>query len=83
MTESWYVYVLINETGRTYVGIALSPEKRLLEHNGSLPNGAKATRGFRPWKIGKVLGPLPSRSAACKLEWLVKQKKGKDRLEDE
>ncbi len=79
----WYVYVLISEAGRTYVGIALDPEKRLLEHNGEARGGAKATRGFRPWKIGKVFGPFPSRSVACKVECKLKKKKGKERLEDD
>ena len=81
---SWYVYVLVSEVSeRTYVGITTDVDRRLLEHNGDSKGGAKATRGHRPWKVGKIFGPLSSRSAACKLEWRVKQKKGKDRLKDE
>ena len=82
INESWYVYALVSETtGRTYIGIALDPEKRLLEHNGEAKGGAKATRGWRPWKIVKVHGPFSSRSEACKVEYKLKQKKGKERLE--
>ncbi len=83
ISESWYVYVLVSETtGRTYVGIALDPEKRLLEHNGEAKGGAKATRGWRPWKLGRVLGPFSSRSTACQVEYKLKKKKGKERLNE-
>ena len=83
MTQ-WYVYVLSSEVAtRTYVGIALDPEKRLKEHNGEAPGGAKSTRGFRPWKIGKVYGPYKTRSKVCMVEHQVKKLKGKKRLEFE
>jgi len=81
MAESWYVYVLVSTvTKRTYVGIALDPEKRLEEHNGDLPGGAKATRPWRPWKIARIYGPVASRSEATKLERQIKQEPGQDRL---
>ena len=81
MDDPRYVYVLVSTVAeRTYVGIALDPDKRLLEHNGELPGGAKATRGWRPWVIGRIYGPITSQSEAAKLEYQIKQETGKDRL---
>jgi len=78
---NWYVYVLVSEaTGRTYVGIALDVAKRLTEHNGEAPGGAKATRGFRPWRVAGVYGPYETRSKVCMVEHQVKKLKGLKRL---
>lgn len=79
--EVWYVYVLTSTVAkRTYVGIAHDPYARLAEHNGELPGGAKATRGWRPWVMGRIYGPIPSRSEALQLEHRVKQEEGSARL---
>ena len=79
--ETWFVYVLISErTERTYVGITIDPDRRLREHNGELPGGAKSTRPWRPWKVGRLYGPISSRSEAAKLEYRVKKETGKQRL---
>ena len=79
--EEWYVYVLVSETSnRTYVGISTDVPRRLLEHNGERQGGAKATRGFRPWRVGRVYGPYPSRSEASKAEYTIKKLKGAARL---
>ena len=81
MADPWYVYVLVSRSlDRTYVGIALDPDERLLEHNGEKPGGAKSTRAGRPWVIGRIYGPIASRSEACKLEYRIKQESGKRRL---
>ena len=80
--KPWYVYVLTSESsGRTYTGIALDPEQRLLEHNGIRQGGAKATRMGRPWCIGRVYGPCCSRSEAQKLEYRLKQLPREKKLE--
>lgn len=78
--RSWWVYVLVNGAGHTYVGIALDPESRLLEHNGIHKGGAKRTRSGRPWRIGNVYGPYPNRSTACKVEYQIKTLRGPSRL---
>jgi putative endonuclease len=79
--QRWFVYVLLSNNGsRTYVGIALQVEQRLLQHNGAKPGGAKSTRGHRPWSVAVVHGPYWSRSKAQRIESAVKQKRGRQRL---
>ena len=81
MTEHWYVYVLVSTVAvRTYVGIAKDPDERLEAHNGIRPGGAKATRGWRPWKIGRLYGPIDSKGEALRLELRIKKEVGPDRL---
>ncbi|MCC6408817.1 MAG: GIY-YIG nuclease family protein [Planctomycetes bacterium] len=63
-------------SNRTYVGIALDPKTRLAQHNGELPGGAKATRGFRPWRIGRRFGPYETRAEAQRVEHAVKRLRG-------
>lgn len=75
----WYVYVLISRK-RTYVGITTDCFRRLQQHNGNAPGGAKSTRAGRPWKLGLIIGPFDSRSVASKVEYDVKQLRGRARL---
>jgi len=80
VTDEWFVYVLDSKVAnRTYVGVAKDVDKRLLEHNGNLPNGAKSTRGFRPWIVQKVYGPY-SKSEAYKVECAIKKLAGEARF---
>jgi putative endonuclease len=76
----WFVYVLVSRTGRTYVGVTTDVDRRLGQHNGLVRGGARATRGWRPWKVGRILGPLPTRGRALALEYRVKRLKGRRRL---
>jgi len=83
MDDSWFVYVLVSQAGgRTYVGASKDPERRLQEHNGEIPGGAKATLPWRPWRIGRVYGPIATQSEAARLEARIKKLSGKDRLKD-
>ncbi len=63
----WFVYVLVSEhprfAGRTYVGASVNPQRRLRQHNNELAGGAKATRGFRPWRLARTIGPFEQREA--------------------
>lgn len=43
------VYLLCNETGRTYVGCTVNATRRLRQHNGELVGGAAQTSRGRPW----------------------------------
>lgn len=79
---SWTVYVLCSEVlERTYVGIALESEERLLQHNGEKPGGAKSTRQGRPWRIAREYGPFEDRAEAQRVEAQVKRLRGAARLE--
>lgn len=78
---SWWVYVLLSREGRrTYVGVSTDAERRLAQHNGRLAGGAKATRPGRPWSLGAVYGPYPSRGDAQRAELAVRRHRGRARL---
>lgn len=80
-TSYWYVYVLVSTVAkRTYIGMTNSPRRRLQQHNGELPGGARYTKKARPWKIKRLYGPYHTRSEACKVEWRAKRFRGKERF---
>jgi len=82
MADTWFVYVLVSaDASRTYVGSCMNVSRRLEEHNGDRPGGAKTTRSGRPWKVSRVHGPLGSRSEAQQLEAQLKKKRGPERLD--
>jgi len=77
----WVVYVLVSaDRRRTYVGITLDLERRLAQHNGTLPGGARSTRQGRPWALGARFGPCASRAEAQRLEAMLKRRRGQARL---
>lgn len=67
----WYTYMVRCQDHTLYTGIAKDPEKRLAAHNGG-KNGAKYTRSRRPVRL-VYLEAFPSRSAAAKREYALKQ----------
>jgi len=81
MQAFWFVYVLRSTTlERTYVGVALSPQRRLQQHNGELPGGAKSTRAGRPWELSALYGPYTCRGDAQRAERAIKALSGSARL---
>lgn len=71
------VYVLLNDAGVTYTGIAKDVTQRLAQHNGG--TGARFTRGRGPWRVVHTEGPLPHgdalrREAAIKRDRAFKQR---------
>jgi predicted GIY-YIG superfamily endonuclease len=76
----WFVYVLVSRTGRTYVGVTTDMVRRLRQHNGELAGGARATRAGRPWRVGRVVGPLATRGQGQSVEHLLKRVRGRRRL---
>ena len=79
--SSWFVYVLDSRsTQSTYVGITTDPERRLEQHNGETPGGAKSTRAGRPWQLAVTAGPFDSRSDAQRVEHHVKKLRRSERL---
>jgi putative endonuclease len=80
---NWWVYVLQSRGGqRTYVGVTTDTERRLAEHNGERPGGARSTRAGRPWTVAALYGPYPDRSEALRAEYDVRQRRGRARLGD-
>lgn len=77
--KPWFVYVLVSQQ-RTYTGVTTDPKRRLQQHNGLTPGGAKATRPWRPWSIGALFGPFSGRGEAQKIEAQVKKLRGLKRL---
>lgn len=69
----WFVYVLVScDSRRTYSGITNHPEQRLRAHNGLIKGGAKATRGWRPWKFLHLLEIGPEKRIAQIIESKIK-----------
>jgi len=78
---SWFAYVLVSKRHRTYVGITTDVERRLKQHNGELPGGARYTRANRPWSLGRTYGPYADRSSATQAEQQIKKLRGAQRLD--
>lgn len=77
----WFVYVLVStSTTATYVGIARDVARRLEQHNGLAPGGARRTRMGRPWMLAAVAGPFPDRAAAQRAEHALKRRRGQARV---
>jgi putative endonuclease len=68
----WQVYLLQCADGSLYAGITIDINRRLQQHNGQLPGGARYTRGRRPAKVvwSEVCG---SKSSALQREAAVKR----------
>jgi putative endonuclease len=52
----WFVYVLLNDAGIAYTGIAKDVAARLGQHNAG--RGARFTRGRGPWRAVHIEGPM-------------------------
>lgn len=81
MTSEWVLYLLLSNDGkRTYVGVTTDIQRRVEQHNGGKPGGAKSTRGGRPWSLLKSRSGFPDRSAAQSAEAALKQLNGDKRV---
>ena len=80
----WWLYVIQSTKSRIaagdrevpgfcYVGISTNPARRLRQHNGSEPGGARFTQGHRPWVPRALYGPYMSKSEALKAEITLKR----------
>lgn len=77
----WLVYVLRSPSSRsTYVGITTELERRVEQHNGLRPGGARSTTRGRPWEVGITYGPFATRAEAQSVEHGVKRLRGAERL---
>ena len=74
---SYYVYLLLCNSGSTYVGATVDLEKRLRQHNKEIKGGAHATgikvdKGENWVRAAHVAG-FPDWAAALQFEWRWKQ----------
>lgn len=69
--DSWKVYLLECADATFYCGVAKHLDRRLAEHNGLQPGGAKYTRGRRPVKL-LACRICPDKGSAYSLEYAVK-----------
>ena len=72
MKGNHFVYMLMNAARTIYTGYATDVARRLAQHNGEKPGGAKFTRGRGPWRLVHA-EELPSKSAAQKREAALKR----------
>ena len=80
MTQ-WTLYVVMNEAGIAYTGIALDVQARLISHNNG--TGAKFTRGRGPWRIIYVEGPLTHGDALRRERAIKKDQAFKTQLKEQ
>ncbi len=66
------LYILECADGTLYTGIAAHVARRLAQHNGEKPGGARYTAGRRPVRV-VYEAQFPSRSAALKEEARIKR----------
>jgi len=73
--------VLVSDAlGTTYVGVTNDLDRRLEQHNGERPGGARSTTRGRPWRCAATYGPYDTRGEAQRAEHAVKRRRGRERL---
>ena len=68
----YWVYLLRCEDGSFYAGITTDPARRLRQHTGELPGGAKYTAAHPPAAYA-ALWQAEDRSTASRLEYRLKR----------
>jgi putative endonuclease len=69
---AWWVYMLRCADGTLYTGITTDIVRRVAEHNGAGPLGARYTRTRRPVQLVHVEAAA-DRAEAARREWAIKQ----------
>ncbi|MEO0650575.1 MAG: GIY-YIG nuclease family protein [Planctomycetota bacterium] len=69
--NAWHVYLLRCADGSLYAGITTDLERRLAEHNGERPGGARYTRARRPVELLRH-EPCADRADASRREHALK-----------
>ncbi len=67
----WRVYLLECSDGTLYCGVTTDTARRLAQHNGERPGGARYTRGRRPVRLAAE-AVFPDKSSAHKAECRIK-----------
>lgn len=68
----YYLYLLRCEGDTVYTGITTDLSRRMKQHQGELPGGAKYTAAHPPTELAAAW-TVPDRSAASRLERAVKR----------
>jgi predicted GIY-YIG superfamily endonuclease len=68
MTGS-FVYLIVSEDCRTYVGSTVDIQRRLRQHNREITGGAKYTGTRDHWDLAAWVSGFPSWSASLQFEW--------------
>lgn len=66
------IYIVMCADGSLYTGIAIDVARRLAQHNGDKPKGARYTSARRPVRV-VYEAKFPSRSEALKEEIRIKR----------
>ncbi len=69
---NWHVYLLECADGTLYCGVTTDLERRVREHNGELPGGARYTSGRRPVQL-LASTMYPDQATACRMERRIKR----------
>lgn len=69
---SWFVYIVECSDGTLYCGITCDMDRRINEHNGLQPGGAKYTRSRRPVRLVST-AIFDNRSEASRAEYKIKK----------
>lgn len=69
---SWFVYIVECSDGTLYCGITCDMDRRINEHNGLQPGGAKYTRSRRPVRLVSS-AIFENRSEASRAEYKIKK----------
>lgn len=72
MPATWHLYIVRCRDGTLYTGIATDVTRRLAEHEGAGPRGARYLRGRGPLTLALAL-EVGARGAALRLEHRVKR----------
>ncbi len=70
--SEWFVYMVRCADGSLYTGVATELQRRVDEHNGGHPLGARYTRSRRPVVL-VYQERCENRSHACQREYAIKQ----------
>lgn len=75
-----WVYIVKCSDNTLYTGVAIDVEKRLEEHNGFLPKGARYTRARRPVQL-VYKKKFKDRSEASREEARIKKLNREEKLQ--
>lgn len=70
--SQWYIYLLRCADNSLYCGVTTDVERRLAQHNGEKPGGARCTRARRPVVLEACV-PCADRGSAQRYECSIKK----------